>query len=137
LKSYAVLFLFSFLIWGCSSSEKKTTENQTQQTTDPVVEQTSPVQDSVLTTRLLSAEADTAGLTAFSGQLNYTGNEPFTSPALFITGGVATYKLSGDETFMEETFDDLSGKSVTIYGKIIESDNSTLLEVHYYELRDN
>ena len=134
LKYFSILLLISLFTLGCSSSKK---DSKTSQSNDSGVEQAAQPESPALTTQLFSSSADTAGLTALSGQLNYTGNEPFTFPALFVSGGSATYKLSADTTFMEETFKSLSGKTVTIYGKTIESDNSTLFEVHYYELKNN
>lgn len=137
LKHFAIILLFSLLILGCSSSKKESNNAQKQQNTDSITEQSSTPQDSILTTRLFSTDSDTSGLATFSGQMNYTGNEPFTSPALFVAGGVATYKLKADDTFLEETFENLSGKTVTIYGKVVESENESVLEVHFYELKDN
>lgn|GEM_PF-1740861 len=137
MKSYAILILATSLFMGCSSSKKKSNDTEAAQNSESVSESTPAVQDSVLVTQPYSLEADTSELTSFSGQFNYTGNEPFTEAALFISDGGPTYRLTADETFMEETFDSLSGKTVTVYGKMIESENSTLLEVHYYELIEN
>ena len=107
---------------GCSSSKNKRSSNGDQHAMEVVAQE-------------FSSSADTTGLSKFTGQLNYTGNEPFATPAL-LGLNENTYKLTADSTFMTETFQTLNGNMVSIYGKLRESDTSTLLEVHFYELRD-
>lgn len=116
---------------GCASSEKK---SQAKSPPSSDSQPTANVQDS-LVTRAFSSDADTSGLTQITGQLNYTGNEPFTRPAIFFSGSEA-YVLIGDDTFITETFDKINGKRATIYGKVRKSQNSAELEVHYYKLSE-
>ena len=124
----------SLLFWGCSSSEKKSAKKSGQQTS---VEQSETNQSSeVVVVEPYSSSADTSGLAMFTGQLNYTGNEPFAVPSLIVEGD-QSYKLTADSTFMTKTFSSLNGKTVTIFGKVKSSEPSDLLEVHYYELREN
>ena len=119
------------MIAGCASSDKKSTADK--KTTSQ--NQTLTVAKDTLSTKLYSLEADTSGLQKIVGQLNYTGNEPFTRPAIFVSG-TEMYVLTADEVFMSETFNKLNGKRVTIFGRIIESGNAAELEVHYYKSGD-
>ncbi|WP_421775252.1 hypothetical protein [Gracilimonas sp.] len=129
MKILAYIVLAGLLTASCASSDKKSTpNNQATPDTQPAVTQ----QDSLIT-RPFSAEADTSDLTKVTGQLNYTGNEPFTRPAIFASGSEA-YILIGDDTFISETFNKLNGRQATIYGKVKKSQNTAELEVHYYKL---
>ncbi|MBO6587149.1 MAG: hypothetical protein JJ953_13650 [Gracilimonas sp.] len=131
MKTLVYIILMGLLAASCASSDKKSTANN-QAASD--VQPTAAQQDS-LVTQPFSAAADTVGLTKITGQLNYTGNEPFTRPALFVSGSEA-YVLIGDQTFMSETFNKLNGKRATIYGKMKKSKNAAELEVHYYKLSE-
>lgn len=125
---------------GCASSDKKSSSAEQQAATDSdtatVVASANTSALDTLMTQKYTDQADVSGLTMKSGQLNYTGNEPFTSPAIFVNGN-ETYKLKADETFMNETFKTLNGKQVSLYGTINELGGSYFFEVHYYELSEN
>lgn len=131
MKTLAFTVLTLFLFTGCASSDKKSTADKKTASQN----QTSTVAKDTLSTELYSLGADTSGLQKIVGQLNYTGNEPFTRPAIFVSG-TEMYVLTADEVFLSETFHKLNGKRVTIYGKIKETGNAAELEVHYYQLED-
>ena len=127
MKTFAFLILAMCVSAGCASSDKKSSASGNQATTTK--------RDSLIAKQFSSA-SDTSGLTEITGQLNYTGNEPFTKPAIFVSG-TEMYVLKADEIFLEETFSALNGKRATIYGRVKKSENSAELEVHYYELKEN
>ncbi|MGN8226044.1 hypothetical protein [Gracilimonas sp. BCB1] len=131
MKTLAYIVLAGLLTASCASSDKKSTPNN--QTSSDV--QSLATQQDSLVTQPFSVEADTSGLTKITGQLNYTGNEPFTRPAIFVSGSEA-YILIGDDTFISKTFDELNGKRATIFGKVRKSQNSAELEVHFYKLSE-
>ncbi len=131
MKTLTYIILTGLLLANCASSDKKSApNNQEISDTQPTVTQ----QDSLIT-QPFSAEADTSGLIKITGQLNYTGNEPFTRPAIFVSGS-EVYVLIGDDTFISETFNELNGKRATIYGKVNKSQNNDELEVYYYTLSE-
>jgi hypothetical protein len=135
LKTLAYIVFIGLLSASCASSDKKNTPgNQAVSETEAETQSSAARLDS-LVTRPFSATADTSGLTQITGQLNYTGNEPFTRPAIFVSGSEA-YVLIGDETFITETFNELNGKRATIYGKVKKNQNTVELEVHYYKLSE-
>lgn len=139
MKIFAVFFLSLTLLAGCAS-EKKNSSPEQQSVTDSDTTEVAASADvsaqDTLKTQKYSGQADVSGLTLKTGQLNYTGNEPFTSPAIFVNAN-ETYKLKADETFMNETFKSLNGKQVSMYGKVKELGGSYFFEVHYYELNEN
>lgn len=85
-----------------------------------------------LETLEFTPDAETDQLEKKTGVLRYAGNEPFVFPTLFESDSSA-YRLIADKTFLTQTFRELNGNSVTLYGKIVEVDNSKVLEVHYYK----
>ena len=117
---------------GCASSDKKS-KASSQSVSD---NQNNTSEQAQIVAKQLSPSAETTGLTEITGQLNYTGNEPFTKPAIFVSGS-EMYVLSADETFIKDTFKSLNGKRATIYGKVKKSENAAELEVHYYEIAEN
>lgn len=139
-----LLVLISILfIAGCGSRETNNREKVTETPDDTVSEDTvyQTPSDSVsvidtLVTRRFSEEADTSELIHKSGTLNYSGNEPFVTPTLFVSDN-ESYRLMADEVFMKDTFKNINGRNATIYGKEVAMGNSTMLEVHYYELDKN
>lgn len=124
---------------GCSSSDKKNASTEKASSAETDTTKLSAAEEAAqvtINTQKLTADTETSGLILKTGQLNYTGNEPFTHPALFVDGR-ETYKLAADSVFMNETFKGLNGKQVSIYGKIKEIGSSVFLEVHYYKLSEN
>lgn len=140
MKILSVFTLSIALLAGCSSSDKKdsSTEQASLANTDTTNVNTAAEEAAqfAITTQKLTDDSETSGLILKTGQLNYTGNEPFTHPALFVEGK-ETYKLAADSVFMNETFKELNGKQASIYGKIREIGSSVFLEVHYYKLSEN
>ena len=111
-----VLFLF---VWGCSSSKSNTELLVSEQ--------------EIVITKKLTDDSDTLELTEISGTLNYSGNEPFTVPTIFVSDTLS-YKLMGDETFINETYPDISGSRGTLYGTITQKGSLTYFQVHYYTI---
>lgn len=86
-----------------------------------------------LKTRKYTPEADISRLKKKSGKLRYSGNEPFVVPTLFESDS-SSYRIVADDTFMNETFKNLNGKSVILYGREQAIGQQKVLEVHYYQL---
>lgn len=139
MKIFAVFLLSLTLLAGCASEKKDSSPEQQSVSETDTTKGIAPADTSdqdTLKTQQFTGQADVSGLTLKTGQLNYTGNEPFAVPAIFVNGN-ETYKLKADKTFMSETFKELNGKQVSIYGKIKEMGGSYFLEVHYYKLRED
>ncbi|MEQ8523414.1 hypothetical protein [Gracilimonas sp.] len=135
MKRYATIILALTLGIGCSSSDKKSASSN-QETSTSQTEIESGKEDTTIISRLYTPGADTSGLIHFTGQLNYTGNEPFAVPALFVSG-TKTVRLTGDSTFIHQTYKTINGKKATIYGEMKDMGIDSMLEVHYYELRES
>lgn len=128
-----ILTLLSILIvTGCGSRDS---DDQQKKGTDTTETTAMPAEGDTLVTKKFTEEADTTGLIEKSGTLNYSGSEPFVTPTIFVSD-TETYRLAGDKKFMKETFKEINGKNATIYGKEKTTGNFTLLEVHYYEIRE-
>lgn len=130
---YIKIGLYSFLMlfyYGCG--EKKQNDRSYTGTDTSTVVKDSLIIDS-LTTEVLTQDADTSGLIQKTGTLNYSGNEPFVVPTLFVSDS-ESYRLTADPVFLQETFEEINGKKVNLFGKEKKVNNITTLEVHFYEL---
>lgn len=117
-KQFFIALAFILFTWGCSSSKKNT---------EPV-----SFQEQVIA-KQLSEDTNISELTQISGSLNYSGNEPFVVPTIFVSDTLS-YKLIGDETFINQTYPDISGSNGTLYGNIIQQGSLTFFQVHYYTI---
>lgn len=131
-----MLTLLSILVVaGCGSRDSNNQKKDGNSSADSVQTSTTEAETDTLITKELNADADTTGLVQKTGTLNYSGSEPFVSPTLFVSDS-ESYRLIADQQFMKETFESINGKHATIYGKEKAMGNSTLLEVHYYEISE-
>lgn len=89
-----------------------------------------------LKTSPLSVDSNINGLKKITGMLNYSGSEPFPSPTIFISDTLS-YKLIGDENFLNKEYSNLNGQQVTLYGNTILKGTLTYFEVHFYTLKEN
>lgn len=72
-------------------------------------------------------------LDSLSGTLNYTGAEPFARPAIFVSGEMAI-PLRADSLFINDTFPELNGEEVTLFGTTDTSASQPHFVVEYYRL---
>ncbi len=120
-KQYFIALVSILFFWGCSSSKSNTEPPATISDQENII------------TKELSENVDTTELTQISGALNYSGNEPFAIPTIFVSDTLS-YKLMGDETFINKTYPDISGSNATLYGNVIEKGSLTYFQVHYYTI---
>lgn len=120
-KQYFITLASILFFWGCSSSKSNTELPATISDQENVV------------TKELSENDETTELTQISGALNYSGSEPFAVPTIFVSD-MLSYKLMGDETFINKTYPDISGSKATLYGNIIEKGSLIYFQVHYYTI---
>lgn len=151
MKYFILILGFSlFSVISCGTSEKKQADTEQAQvdsaqhaqvvtdTTAPEIssipsdrlENTIAVSDSMIT-KEYSSTADISNLTKKTGKLNYSGNAPFTFPTLYESDS-SSYRLIGDDEFLNTTFKELNGTTVTLYGKVQSVGGQNILEVHYY-----
>lgn len=122
-----LISLLAFSGCGSSKSKARPKESQSQAFTP-----NDAISDSIVSRELLPSSA-VDDLAKISGTLNYSGSEPFLFPTLFESDS-SSYRLIGDEKFITETFGQLNGKKVTIYGKVQQRGTSRIIEVHYYKI---
>ena len=117
-KQFFIALTSLLLVWGCSSSKSNT--------------DTASAQENIITKKL-SENTSTSELTKISGVLNYSGNEPFAVPTIFVSDTLS-YRLMGDETFINQTYPDINGSNANLYGNIIQKGSLTYFQVHYYTI---
>lgn len=117
-KQFFIVLASILFVWGCSSSKNNT---------EPV-----SVQEQVIA-KQLTENTNISELSQISGSLNYSGSEPFVVPTIFVSDTLS-YKLIGDETFINQTYPDISGSNAKLYGTIIQQGSLTFFQVHYYTI---
>ncbi|WP_020403459.1 hypothetical protein [Gracilimonas tropica] len=109
------------LLAGCASSKKQNNEGNAVTVN--------------FTTQQFTSESDISNLEEKRGQFNYSGNEPFARPTLFVSGS-ESYLLIGDENFIENEFQNLNGKKGTVYGKIEAVESQRFFKVYFYKVNE-
>ncbi len=133
MKFSVYLTLFALCIaGGCNHSEKNQEDSSAP---DTLSTGTLAIEPDTLVTKPLSENDEVAELQSYSGTLNYSGNEPFVKPTLFVSDSLA-FVLSGDKQFMNKTADSLQGAYITVYGKEQITGTAKRFEVHFYKLRE-
>ena len=115
------------LVCSCTSSKEKSDQTDQSSSTSNSTEE--------LVAQPLTSSSDITGLTKVSGMLNYSGNEPFAVPTLFVSDSTA-YRLEADEEFLKEKYSSLNGNYASLYGELIERGSMQLFEVHFYEIKE-
>ncbi len=114
------------LVCSCTSSKEKA--DQTEQKSSTAQTSKDPAQP-------FTSSSDVSGLTKVSGMLNYSGNEPFAVPTIFVSDSVA-YRLEADEEFLKEKYSSLNGNYASLYGELIKRSSMQFFEVHFYEIKE-
>lgn len=115
------------LVCSCTSSKEKSDQTENG---NSVANKTSE-----LIAQPFTSSSDVSGLTKVSGTLNYSGNEPFAVPTIFISDSVA-YRLQADEEFLQENYSSLNGNYASLYGELINKGSMQFFEVHFYEIKE-
>lgn len=119
--------MFCLLICSCTSSKEKSDQSEQSSSTAQTTE--------VIVAQPFSSASDVSGLTKVSGMLNYSGNEPFVVPTIFISDSIA-YRLEADEEFLKENYSSLNGNYASLYGELINKGSMQFFEVHFYEIKE-
>lgn len=120
-KQFYILPILFLTIISCSSSK---------QNTDQVAETS---EQEIIVIEELTSSSNITGLQKITGNLNYSGSEPFVTPTIFISGN-SSYKLMGDESFIKDIYPTINGENASLYGKIIEKGRLIYFQVHFYEI---
>lgn len=127
-----VLILVCLLFSGCKTSESEKKEEA--QTEISASQADSSAAERVVAKKFTGSE-DVSDLKKISGMLNYSGNEPFARPTIFVSDTLS-YLLNADSVFIKKTYSSINGKHATLYGKEKETAVSNVFEVHYYEINE-
>ncbi len=117
-KQFFIAIASLLLVLGCSSSKSNT--------------ETASAQENIIA-KEFSENSNVYELTQISGALNYSGNEPFAVPTIFVSDTLS-YKLMGDKTFIKQTYPDINGSNAKLYGNIIQKGSITYFQIHYYTI---